>query len=183
MAGRRPCGGAARTDTSYTQGPRRKSSHRDLRRARPGCMHPACSTPGLGTSDQWRGGGAAALAEDQEPAELQATHGGGTGGGPGQADIKGASGRSHGPAAERPECYTELGLREQESTHCWTGTTCRAASLACSDRSGERPGASGGHGWAGSKAVETTGSRVGRAANQDVQLEEFLPNVWSRGRV
>ena len=29
------------------------------------------------------------------------------------------------------------------------------------------------HGWTGSKAVETTASRVGRAADQDMQLWEF----------
>ena len=37
-------------------------------------------------------------------------------------------------AAERPE----LGLGEPESTHRWTGTTCRAAPLACSNWSEER---------------------------------------------
>jgi hypothetical protein len=52
------------------------------------------------------------------------------GGGQGQADIEGACSRSHGPAADLPE----LELEEQEATHCWTGTTCRAAaSPACSD--------------------------------------------------
>jgi hypothetical protein len=63
--------------------PRRKSSHRDLR--------PAERATGIHASDSlyaWAwylrgGGGAAALAEDQGPAGLQATHGGGTGGGPG----------------------------------------------------------------------------------------------------
>jgi hypothetical protein len=40
----------------------------------------------------------------------------------------------NGPAAERPA----LGLGEPESTHRWTGTTCRAAPLACSDWSEER---------------------------------------------
>jgi hypothetical protein len=50
------------------------------------------------------------------------------------ADIEGARSRSHGPAAERPE----LGLGKPESTHHWTGTTCRAAPLACSDWSEER---------------------------------------------
>jgi hypothetical protein len=60
---------------------------------------------------------AAAQAEDREP-----------------ADIEGARSRSHGPAAERPA----LGLGEPESAHRWTGTTCRAAPLACSDWSEER---------------------------------------------
>ncbi len=60
---------------------------------------------------------AAAPVEDREP-----------------ADIEGARSRSHGPAAERPE----LGLGEPESTHRWTGTTCRAAPLACPDWSEER---------------------------------------------
>ena len=64
---------------------------------------------------------AAAPVEDREP-----------------ADIEGARSRSHGPAAERPA----LGLGEPgcdtESTHRWTGTTCRAAPLACSDWSEER---------------------------------------------
>ncbi len=60
---------------------------------------------------------------------------GSAGGGQEQADIEGASSRSrshgHGPAAERPQ----LGLGQPESTHwhCWTGTTCRAAQLVCSD--------------------------------------------------
>jgi hypothetical protein len=58
----------------------------------------------------------------------------GAGGGPEPADIEGARGRSHGPAAERP--VPELG--EPESTHRWTGTTCRAAPLTCSDWSEER---------------------------------------------
>ncbi len=61
---------------------------------------------------------------------------GGTCGGPEPADIEGASSRSHGPAAERPELG--LGEPESESTHRWTGTTCRAAPLACSDWSEER---------------------------------------------
>jgi hypothetical protein len=40
-----------------------------------------------------------------------------------------------GPVAERQE----LGLGDQESTlHCWTGTICQAAPLACSDWSEER---------------------------------------------
>jgi hypothetical protein len=59
---------------------------------------------------------------------------GGAGGGLEPADIEGARSRSHGPAAELPE----LGLGEPESTHRWTGTTCRAAPLACSDWSKER---------------------------------------------
>jgi hypothetical protein len=54
---------------------------------------------------------------------------GGTGGGSEPADIEGARSRSHGPAVERPA----LGLGEPEPTHRWTGTTCRAAPLACSD--------------------------------------------------
>jgi hypothetical protein len=49
-------------------------------------------------------------------------------------DIEGAHSRSHGPAAERPA----LGLGEPESAFRWTGTTCRAAPLACSDWSEER---------------------------------------------
>jgi hypothetical protein len=38
-------------------------------------------------------------------------------------DIDGARRRSHEPTAVRPE----LGLGWQESTHGWTGTSCRAA--------------------------------------------------------
>ncbi len=49
-------------------------------------------------------------------------------------DIEGARSRSHGPAAELPA----LGLGEPESAHRWTGTTCQAAPLACSDWSEER---------------------------------------------
>ncbi len=59
---------------------------------------------------------------------------GGAGGGPEPADIEGARSRSHGPGAELPG----LGLGEPESMHRWTGTTCRAAPLACSDWSEER---------------------------------------------
>ncbi len=59
---------------------------------------------------------------------------GGAGEGPEPAENEGAHSRSHGPAAERPE----LGLGEPESTPRWTGTTCRAAPLACSDWSEER---------------------------------------------
>jgi hypothetical protein len=58
----------------------------------------------------------------------------GAGGGPAPADLEGARSLSHGPAAERPV----LGLGEPESTHRWTGTTCRAAPLACTDWSEER---------------------------------------------
>jgi hypothetical protein len=64
---------------------------------------------------------------------LETLHGG-AGEGPEPADIEGARSRSHGPAAERPE----LGLGEPESTHRWTGTTCRAATLACFYWSEER---------------------------------------------
>ncbi len=38
---------------------------------------------------------------------------------------------------------------------------------------GVRRGTSDGHGWIGSKAVEMTGSRIGRAAIQDMQLRKF----------
>ncbi len=90
-------------------------------------------------------------------------------------DIKGARGRSHEPAAKR----TKLGLREPESTHCWTGTPCRAASLACSHRSEEKDV---GHSRLGLSVVssplwsnteETTASRVRWAADQDAPLREF----------
>jgi hypothetical protein len=43
-------------------------------------------------------------------------------------DFEGACSRRHGPTAERQE----LRLGELGSVHYWTGTTCRAASLACS---------------------------------------------------
>ena len=49
-------------------------------------------------------------------------------------DIEGARRRSHEPTAAWPE----LGIGWRESAHCWTGTTCRAASLDCSGGSGER---------------------------------------------
>ena len=49
-------------------------------------------------------------------------------------DIEGARRRSHEPTAVR----TDLGLGWPESTHRWTGTTCRAASLDCSEWSEER---------------------------------------------
>jgi hypothetical protein len=78
----------------------------------------------------------------------QETSRGGAGGGPEPADIEGARSRSHGPAAERPE----LGLREQESLHRWTGTTCLAAPLACSDWSVERE-----VGWSRLDRVEDCG--------------------------
>ncbi len=42
--------------------------------------------------------------------------------------------RSHGLVAELPK----LGIGEPDSTHSWTGTTCRAAPLACPDWSEER---------------------------------------------
>jgi hypothetical protein len=130
--------------------------------------------------------GAAGAAGAAAAAELQATHrrhrwrtgsrrsyrlhsggsGGGletsrsTGGGPEPADIEGARSRIHGPAAERPV----LGLGEPESTHRWTGTTCRAAPLACSDWSEERD-----VGRSRLDRVEggITGSRVGRAVIHD----------------
>jgi hypothetical protein len=83
-----------------------------------------------------------------------------------RTNIEGARGRSHGPAAELPE----LRLGKRGSTHRWTGTACRAAPIAC--QTGVRRGTSDGHDWIGSKAVEITGSRVGRA-DQDVPLLEF----------
>ena len=49
-------------------------------------------------------------------------------------DIEGARRRSHEPTAVRQE----LRLGWLESAHCWTGTTCRAASLDCSGWSEER---------------------------------------------
>jgi hypothetical protein len=87
--------------------------------------------------------GAAGAAGPAAVAELQATQWrllwrtgdvASAGGGQESADIEGARSRSHGPAAERPA----LGLGEPESTHRWTGTTCRAAPLAFSDWSEER---------------------------------------------
>ena len=51
-------------------------------------------------------------------------------------DINGARRRSHEPTAARQE--PELGLGWPESTHRWTMTTCRAASLNCSEGSKER---------------------------------------------
>ena len=77
-------------DTSYT--PRRKSSHRDLRPAGRATRIHASDSLYAWAWYQWSGGGAAALAEDQGPAELQATHCGGTGGGPRPADFEGAAG-------------------------------------------------------------------------------------------
>jgi hypothetical protein len=63
-------------------------------------------------------------------------HSDGSGGGPETSPVEDQSRRTsrepaagHGQAAEWPE----LGLREQESAHCWTGTTYRAAALACSN--------------------------------------------------
>ena len=44
-------------------------------------------------------------------------------------DSEGARSRSHEPAAVRPN----LGLGWTESAHRWTGTTCRAAPLDCSE--------------------------------------------------
>jgi hypothetical protein len=93
----------------------------------------------------------------------------GAGRGPGPADIKGTSGRSYEPAAKR----TKFGLGEPESTHCWTGTTCRRHSPA---PTGVRSGMWDCRGWAGSKTEETRASRVGLGwpANQDVlPLREF----------
>ena len=49
-------------------------------------------------------------------------------------DIEGVSRRSHEPTAVQPE----LRLGWLESTHRWTGTTCRAAALDCSGWSEER---------------------------------------------
>ena len=86
----------------------------------------------------------------------------GAGGGLEPADIEGARSRSHGPAAERPE----LGLGEPESTHC-AGPGQPAGPRHSPAPTGVRRGTSDGHGWIGSKAVEMTGSRVGRAAIQD----------------
>jgi hypothetical protein len=98
-----------------------------------------------GTADDRAGGGLARRMTG--PAELQAAHGGGTGGGPGTtrggggggsgpADMEGAPQPGHGPAAERPE----LGLGEPESLRVRHKLphSCRAASIAGSAWSGER---------------------------------------------
>ena len=99
-------------------------------------------------------------------------------------DIAGARRRSHEPTAVRPE----LGLGRPESTHRWTGTTCRATSLDCSD--GVRREAQAGNraasldcyewsekrdaGWARLDRVEGGDSRrtgPSRTTIQDVLLE------------
>ncbi len=80
-------------------------------------------------------------------------------------DIDGARRRSHEPTAVLPE----LGLGWQESTHCWTGTTSRAASLDCSEWSEEK-----GAGRARLDRVEGGDSRrtgPSRTKIQDVRLE------------
>ncbi len=71
--------------------------------------------------------------------------------------------------SERPE----LGLGELESAHCWTGTTCRAVPLACSDWSEESD-----VGLSLLDRVEGCGDngnpgRTVMAAIQDVQLLEI----------
>jgi hypothetical protein len=82
--------------------------------------------------DQRRDGGATALAEDRVAAELQATQQQRrcAGGGP-ETSRGGTVGRR--TLSEPAAGVMEWRLREPESTHCWTGTTCRAAPLACSD--------------------------------------------------
>jgi hypothetical protein len=65
-------------------------------------------------------------------------------------DIDGALRRSHEPTAVLPE----LGLGWPESTHRRTGTTCRAASLDCSEWGEER-----GAGWVRLDWVEGGDSR------------------------
>ena len=80
-------------------------------------------------------------------------------------DIDGARRRSHEPTAVRPE----LGLGWPESTHRWTGTTCRAASLDGSEWSEERDA-----GRARLDRVEGGDSRrtgPSRTTIQDVPLE------------
>ena len=80
-------------------------------------------------------------------------------------DIDGARRRSHEPTAGR----LVLGLGWLESTHRWTGTPGRAASLDCSGRSKERDA-----GRARLDRVESGGSRrtgPSRTTIQDVPLE------------
>ena len=80
-------------------------------------------------------------------------------------DIEGARRLSHEPTAVRPE----LGLGWPESAHRWTGTTCRAASLDCSEWSEERDA-----GRARLDRVEGGDSRrtvPSRTTTQDVPLE------------
>ena len=80
-------------------------------------------------------------------------------------DIDGARRRSHGPTAVRPE----LGLGWQESTHRWTGTTCPAASLDCSEWSEERGAGRARLDWVEGGDSRRTGPS--RTKIQDVRLE------------
>jgi hypothetical protein len=83
-------------------------------------LHSSGFSRGLETSGGGFGGGPQALLSYK-------LHSGGSCGGQEQVDIEGARCRSHGPAAKR-----------RRARVYWTGTTCRAAPLACSDWSEER---------------------------------------------
>ena len=81
-------------------------------------------------------------------------------------DIDGARRRSHEPTAG----WLELGLGWPESTHRWTGTPGRAASLDCSGRSKERDA-----GRARLDRVEGRDSRrTGPSRIQDVLLGRMV---------
>jgi hypothetical protein len=82
-------------------------------------------------------------------------------------DIDGARRLSHEPTAVRPE----LGLGWQESTHRWTGTTCRAALLDCSEWSEERGAGRGRLDWARIEGGDSRLTGPSRTKMQDVRLE------------
>jgi hypothetical protein len=82
-------------------------------------------------------------------------------------DMDGARRRSHEPTAVRPE----LGLGWPESTHRWTGTSCRAASLDCSEWSEERVAGRARLDWVEGGDSRRTGPTRSRTKMQDVGLE------------
>ena len=177
-------------DTSYI--PWRKSSHRDLRPAGRATRIHASDSLYAWAWYQRSGGGAAEerrhwrrtrgrrsykLHTAAAPVEDRGRRGGSTGGGPGAAQRRrrrsGAGGHQESP---QPESWTGGGADRAQTRragvyalldwHNLPGRVTRLLRLEWGE---------GGHGWAGSKAVEATGSRVGRAADQDVPLQEFLP--------
>ncbi len=131
MAGRRPCRSAAgllgQIQATCIEGSQSAGAYCQ-RGARPGCTPPISPTSGLRTSDgtearrlQRRTGG---------QAELQATHRGSTEGGP----VTSLAARLEGAAGVMDQRRSR---QSPESMHCWTGTTCRASSPACSSWSEE----------------------------------------------
>ncbi len=161
----------------------RRTVHQCGRRSRLGSAGGVTSYTLAASVQAWtRRRRAAASVEDRSRQSYRLhSHGGGSGGGletscsgagggPEPADIEGAHSWSHRPAAAGGGQSSDSESRSLRIA----GLGQRPGPRHSPALTRVRRGTSDGHGWIRSKAVEITGSRVGRAAIQDVPLREFL---------